>query len=87
MSFSGKLSDPEFRRDRARRARAAQQSADFHVRQAIRAGVASSDIDAWAARIAATLPPLTPDEAAAAGRLAAALESAATASGGEQDAA
>lgn len=32
------------------------------------------NIDAWAERVAAALPPLTPDEAAAVGRLAAALD-------------
>jgi hypothetical protein len=33
-----------------------------------------ADVDVWAARIASTLPPFTGTEAAAAGRLAAALD-------------
>lgn len=37
MPLSGKLADPQFRRDRARRARAAQQSPDFYIAQLAKA--------------------------------------------------
>lgn len=68
----GRLDDADFRTERAKLARAAQNRPDYHLRQVLRAGANHND-DRWAIALAAGLHPLTPAEAAAARRLAAAL--------------
>ncbi|MFG3709493.1 hypothetical protein [Micromonospora sp. NPDC047730] len=69
----GRLDDADFRVERARKARAAQNTPGHHLRQVIRAGSCHTDAR-WAVRLVADQLPKTPAEIAAARHLAAALE-------------
>ena len=69
----GRLDDADFRTERARKARAAQNHPGHHLRQVIRAGIGQDDAR-WAVRLAAEQFPLTPEQVAAARKLAAALQ-------------
>ena len=64
--------DPELLE--ARRELQAARFGDRIHDEASKAVDATDDPDAWANRVAASLPPLTPAEAAAVGKLAAALD-------------
>lgn len=68
----GRLDDADFRIERARAARAAQDRPAYHLRQALRAGLDHAD-NRWALRITTEIAPLTPAEITAARHLAAAL--------------
>lgn len=61
--------DPERAAEFAREYNAARLG--DHITEAVRN---VDDVEAWAERVAASLPPLTADEAAAVGRLASALD-------------
>ncbi|MCT2278004.1 hypothetical protein M3G91_10240 [Micromonospora chalcea] len=69
----GRLDDADFRVERARKARAAQNQPGHHLRQVLRAG-ADQDDARWAVRLAAELSPLTAEQITAARKLAAALQ-------------
>jgi hypothetical protein len=72
--YLGPLSDPAVRHERASRAGRARTGVDYHLRKIV-ASAPVGGIDDWASSVAASLPPLTPVEVAAVGRLAAALDS------------
>lgn len=69
----GRLDDANWRQERARKARAAQNHPGHHLRQVIRAGEGQEDAR-WAVRLAAEQFPLTAEQVAAARKLAAALQ-------------
>jgi hypothetical protein len=71
--FTGKLADPQVRHERAMRGGQSRTGVDYHLRKIV-AAAPDGGIDDWATSVAASLPPLTPDEAAAVGRLAVALD-------------
>lgn len=53
MVYAGKLADPEFRKERARKARAAQESVDFYIKKLVDAAPPLSEQQR--ARLAALL--------------------------------
>jgi len=69
----GRLDDAAFRVERARKARAAQNTPSHHLRQVLRAGTGQQDAR-WAVRLAAEQFPLDPGQIEAARKLAAALQ-------------
>lgn len=70
-AITGSITDPEFRRERARLANKASRAPKVLIRQAL---AACDDPEAWAESIAAGLPPLTDAQAAGIGKLAALLD-------------
>jgi hypothetical protein len=71
---SGKLADPQFRQDRATKASLSRTTTRHHLRKIVTEAGEVESVDGWAEGLAANLPPLTATEAAALGKLAAALD-------------
>jgi hypothetical protein len=86
----GKLADPQFRHDRARKASLSRTTTESHLAKVVSKATEAAEVDSvdeWAQRVAASLPPMTAREIAALGKLTAALDARRAAGGDPVDAA